>query len=77
MSVPRLMHTLRCSPCAGHHLLEIHDGLLREGISVITNSFRATSNGSRLVFQFGRAVWGSDVHPRWHFLPFWLIWPPL
>ena len=36
-SVPMLMHTLRCSPCAGHHLLEIHDGLLRQGISVITN----------------------------------------
>ena len=38
-SVPRLMHTLTCSPCDGHHFLEIHDGLLREGISVLINSF--------------------------------------
>ena len=27
-SLPRLMHTLWCSPCAGHQLLGIPDGLL-------------------------------------------------
>ena len=32
------MHTVRCSPCAGHQLLERHVGLLREDYSVITNS---------------------------------------
>ena len=38
-SVPRLMHTLRFSPSDDHNLLEIHDDLLREVISVIINSF--------------------------------------
>ena len=37
-SVSRLMHTLRCVPCAGHPSLTIFDNLLREGISSITNS---------------------------------------
>ena len=70
-SVPKLMHILRCSPCAGHYLLEIHEGLLRDGISLFTDSW-ATSNVSMLVFHFGRAVRGSDVHLRWYFLPFLL-----
>ena len=35
-SVSTLMYTLRCSPCTGHHFLEIDYGLLREGIP---NSF--------------------------------------
>ena len=37
-SVPRLMHTLRCVPCAGYPSLTVFDNLLREGISSITNS---------------------------------------
>ena len=37
-SVPRLMHTLRCVPCAEHPSLTVFDNLLREGISSITNS---------------------------------------
>ena len=36
-SVPRLMHILRCVPCAGHPSITVLD-LLREGISSITNS---------------------------------------
>ena len=32
------MHVLRCAPCINHPLLFTHDSLLREGISVITNS---------------------------------------
>ena len=37
-SAPRLMHTLRCVPCAEHPSLTVFDNLLREGISSITNS---------------------------------------
>ena len=37
-SVPRLMHTLRCVPCARHPSLTVFDNLLWEGISSITNS---------------------------------------
>ena len=37
-SVPRLMHILRCVPCAGHPSLTVFDNLLREGINSITNS---------------------------------------
>ena len=37
-SVPRLMHTLRCVPCAEHSSLTVFDNLSREGISSITNS---------------------------------------
>ena len=37
-SVPWLMHTLRCAPCAGHAPLTVFDNLLQEGISSITNS---------------------------------------
>ena len=37
-SVPRLMHTLRCVPCAEHPSLTVFDNLLREGISSIINS---------------------------------------
>ena len=36
--VPRLMHTLRCVPCAEHPSLTVFDNLMREGISSITNS---------------------------------------
>ena len=37
-SVPRLMHTLRCIPCAEHPSLTVFDNLLREGINSIINS---------------------------------------
>ena len=36
-TTPRLMHVLRCSPCFGHHLLQEHDTVLREGLSDIVN----------------------------------------
>ena len=32
------MHILRCAPCINNPLLFIHDSLLWEGISIITNS---------------------------------------
>ena len=38
-SAPKLLHTLRCTPCDGHPLLETHDDLLREGVSAICNSY--------------------------------------
>ena len=37
-SVPRLMHTLRCVPCAEHPSLRVFYNLLQEGISSITSS---------------------------------------
>ena len=39
LSAPRLMHILRCTPCINHPLLLTHASLLREGISIITNSW--------------------------------------
>ena len=33
------MHVLRCSPCFGHHLLQEHDTVLREGLSAIVNIY--------------------------------------
>ena len=38
LSALRLMHIVRCVPCINHHLFLTHDSLLRESISVITNS---------------------------------------
>jgi len=37
-SAPKLIHTLRASPCAGHPSLESFDKLLRSCVSCITNS---------------------------------------
>ena len=36
-SAPKMMHTMRCSPCTNHPSLEAYDILLRKGISVIAN----------------------------------------
>ena len=37
-SAPKLLHTLRASPCNGHPALDKFDGLLRTSISSITNT---------------------------------------
>ena len=37
-SAPKLMHTLRASPCCGHPVLERFDDLLRECVGSITNN---------------------------------------
>ena len=36
-STPRLMHVLRCTPCFGHHILQEHYTVRREGLSAIVN----------------------------------------
>ena len=38
LSAPKLLYTLRTSPCVGHPLLDRYDKSLREGVSLITNS---------------------------------------
>ena len=37
-SAPKILHTLRSSPCSGHPTLDQLDNLLRSGINKITNS---------------------------------------
>ena len=37
-SAPKILHTLRSAPCAGHPDLDRFDGLLKTGLSLITNS---------------------------------------
>ena len=37
-SAPKILHTLRSSPCAGHPILGQFDNLLRNGLCTITNS---------------------------------------
>ena len=37
-SAPKILHTLRSSPCAGHPTLDQFDSLLRNGLCTITNS---------------------------------------
>ena len=37
-SAPKLMHTMRASPCSGHATLDKFDGLLRECVCTITNT---------------------------------------
>ena len=37
-SAPKILHTLRSSPCAGHPALDRFDGLLKNGVSQIANS---------------------------------------
>ena len=37
-SAPKVLHTLRSSPCAGHPALDRFDTLLKNGLSQITNS---------------------------------------
>ena len=36
-SAPKIIHTLRCSPCFGNEALEQFDNLLRSGLFTITN----------------------------------------
>ena len=36
--MPRLTHLLRCSPCHQHPALEEFDGILRDGLKIVTNS---------------------------------------
>jgi len=36
-SAPKMMHTMRCSPCANHPALAEYDNLVRTGICAITN----------------------------------------
>ena len=36
-SAPKMMHTMRCSPCANHPALTEYDNLVRKGICAITN----------------------------------------
>ena len=36
-SAPKIMHTLRCSPCFGNKALEQFDSFLRSGLCTITN----------------------------------------
>src|SRR6266516_1291602 len=38
-SAPKVLHTLRSSPCAGHTALNRFDDLLKNGVSMITNSY--------------------------------------
>ena len=38
LSAPKLLHTLRSSPCTGHHLLERFDNALRASLVQITNT---------------------------------------
>ena len=49
---PKLLHTLRCTPCDGHPLSETHDELLREVVSAICNSYL----GNHQWIQASRAV---------------------
>jgi hypothetical protein len=37
-SAPKLLHTMRTSPCSGHAALEKFDGLLRDCVCTITNT---------------------------------------
>ena len=36
-SAPKMLHTLRCSPCANHPSLAVFDNFLRKGICAICN----------------------------------------
>ena len=36
-SAPKMLHTLRCSPCVNHPCLEMFDNLLRNGIGTTCN----------------------------------------
>jgi len=36
-SAPKMLHTLRCSPCVNHPRLAMFDSLLRKGIDTICN----------------------------------------
>ena len=73
-NVPRLMHTLRCVPCAGNPSLTVFDNLLREGISSITNSLLSDIQWLQTCLSIRDGAWVSVVQPLWHFPPFWL--PP-
>jgi hypothetical protein len=37
LSLPSLLHNLRCAPCAGHQLLETFDNTIRDNLSEILN----------------------------------------
>ena len=72
-SLPRLMHTLRCVPLAGHPSLTVFDNLLREGISSI-NSILSDIQWQQASLPIRDGGLGIRRATRWHFSPFWL--PP-
>ena len=60
-SAPKIMHTLRCSPCHGHEALDKFDYLLRTGLGDITKP---------LAFRSASAGWEFDAWHRSHNPPF-------
>ena len=72
LSAPKLMYTLRTSPCSDNPILTI---LMRFSETDSVGSPMSTlliSNGSRLLSLLKMGVLAYVVSPRWHLLPFWL-----
>ena len=74
LSAPKLMHTLRTSPCSDNPILTSFDALLRDGLCRIANVDISDLqfNGSRLLTLLKMGVLAYVVSPRWHLPPFWL-----
>jgi len=58
---PKMMHMLRCSPCAKHPSLEEIDSVFKKGICAITNWTLQIYSGSRTAYLLRRAPSGLDV----------------
>ena len=68
-SAPKVLYTIRCTPCDGHRLLGTNVDL-SAGASQLSVNLTLRSSVDPSQFQFRRAGWESDVYLRLPFLPF-------
>ena len=73
LALPKVLYTLRTSPCFQSPSLQSFDLLLRAllGDRATSISLRMTSLGLKRHFWYGLVDWESGVGPSWHLLPFW------
>ena len=70
-SAPKLLHTLRSSPCTDHPTLNQFDILLKAGISAITNSYLSASQWLQASLPVSEGGLGIRALLRLHLPPFW------
>ena len=72
-SAPRVLHTLRSSPCMGHAALDEFDDLLRSGLGQITNSNLSDLQWLQASLPVKDGGLGYVGFLCWHHPPFWLL----
>ena len=69
-SAPKMMHTMRCSPCANHPSLEMYDSVQRRGVCAIANLDISELQWLQASLPVKEGGWVYAALPRWHRLLF-------